>query len=359
MSDSARALSIPWPVPDHFWTARLDPVEPGNGPALYVLSVDIRYQKPRSRAVIPYLLQLAETLDDKESYYYARMNKVRHRLWHWFGGAALVLLVLQGVILRRSFAPLRHVEADLRRMEAGGADRLQGNYPRELEGLTRNLNALLDQAATHLSRYRDALGDLAHSLKTPLAVLRGALDGAGSRPLAKDLTHQQIDAMSRIIEYQLKRAAASGRTHLAQPVAVAETAHQVISALHKVYAGKGVHCRIEIEPSLMFRGDAGDLLEMLGNLADNAFKWARSRVAVRAVSDDEHGLELIVDDDGPGIEPELAGRLPQRWQRADPSAPGHGLGLAIVASIANAYGGNVNIDTSPLGGARVSASGLR
>jgi two-component system sensor histidine kinase PhoQ len=358
-SNSARALSIPWPVPENFWTARLDPVEPPNGPALYVLSVDIRYQKPRSRAVIPYLLQLAETLDDKESYYYARMNKVRHRLWRWFGGAALVLLILQGVILRRSFAPLRRVAADLRRIEAGGADRLHGNYPRELEGLTENLNALLDQAAAHLSRYRDALGDLAHSLKTPLAVLRVTLDAAAAQPLAKELTQQQIDALNHIIEYQLKRAAASGRTHLAQPIAVGEKARQVILALQKVYADKSVECRIGIEPSLVFRGDEGDLLEILGNLADNAFKWARSRVAVRAVSDDEQGLELMVEDDGPGIDPELASRLPQRWQRADPSAPGHGLGLAIVASIASAYGGVLTIDMSPLGGARVSATGLR
>jgi two-component system sensor histidine kinase PhoQ len=359
LSQSAREFAIPWPVPDNFWTARLDPIEPPNGPALYVLSVDIRYQKPRSRVVVPYLLQLAETLDDKESYYYARMNKVRHRLWRWFGGAALVLLALQSVILRRSFAPLRRVEADLRRIEAGGADRLHGNYPRELEGLTKNLNALLDQAAAHLSRYRDALGDLAHSLKTPLAVLRAAAEGPGAQPLPKDVTQQQIDAMSRIIEYQLKRAAASGRTHLTQPVAVAEKARQVISALHKVYAEKSVQCWIGIEPSLVFRGDEGDLLEILGNLADNAFKWAHSQVAVHAVSDDEHGLELTVEDDGPGIDPDLAGRLPQRWQRADPTAPGHGLGLAIVASIVGAYGGVLRIDTSRLGGARVSASGLR
>jgi two-component system sensor histidine kinase PhoQ len=133
----------------------------------------------------------------------------------------------------------------------------------------------------------------------------------------------------------------------------------VISALHKVYAEKSVQCRIGIEPSLVFRGDEGDLLEILGNLTDNAFKWAHSQVAVHAVSDDEHGLELTVEDDGPGIDPDLAGRLPQRWRRADPTAPGHGLGLAIVASIVSAYGGVLRIDTSRLGGARVSASGLR
>lgn len=358
LSDSARELVIPWPVPENYWTARLDPIEPPTGPALYVLSVDLRYRKPRSRVVVPYLLQLAETLDDKESYYYARMNKVRHRLWRWFGGASLVLLALQGVILRRSFAPLRRVEADLRRIEAGRSDRLRGSYPRELHGLTENLNALLDQAEAHLSRYRDALGDLAHSLKTPLAVLRGALTEAGGQSASRELAQQQIAAMNRIIEYQLKRAATAGRSRLAPPVSVAEKARQVVSALQKVHAAKPLDCRIAIEPSLMFRGDEGDLLEILGNLADNACKWSRRCIALSARAGRDGRLELIVEDDGPGIPAEFATHLLQRGARADAAMPGHGLGLAIVDSIVKAYGGALHIEPSPLGGAKLRVSGL-
>lgn len=353
LSDSAKDLEIPWPPLPEFWTSRLDPVQLQNGTTLYVLSVNLLYEKPRSRPV-HHLLQIAETLDDKQSYYYYKMNGVRRDLWHWFGGAAGLLLLLQVVILRRSFAPLRRVAKDLRRLEAGRADRLTGVYPRELHGLTENLNALLDQAESHLARYRDALGDLAHSLKTPLAVLRSSLEGPASDcDEARTVAQEQIERMNRIIDYQLKRAAASGRSHLAQPVAVADKARQIVSALNKVYADKQVACRVHIDPGLAFRGDEGDLLEILGNLAENAYKWSRGRVELGAVQDNDGKLELRVDDDGPGIPGDLAERLLKRGERADPAVPGHGLGLAIVASIVRAYDGRLAIEKSALGGAAV------
>lgn len=359
VSDSAKDLDIPWPSLAEFWTARLDPVLLPNGKSLYILSLNLLYQKPRSRVATHYILQIAETLDDKESYYYSRVNQVRRRLWRWFGGTAVALLLLQALILRRSFAPLRRVEADLRRIEAGRAERLSGSYPRELQGLTENLNALLDQADAHLARYRDALGDLAHSLKTPLAVLRGALAEPGGGEGSAQLAREQIDGMNRIIEYQLKRAAASGRSHLAPPVAVADKVGQVVAALNKVYADKRVICVPAIDAALVFRGDEGDLLEMLGNLLDNAYKWCRSRVQLRADCTPDGGLELRVEDDGPGIPEELAERLMQRGERADPSVPGHGLGLAIAASIARAYGGWLTIERGTLGGALIRVTHLK
>ena len=348
LSDSAKDLNISWPVLPEFWTARLDPVRLPNGTPLYVLSTHVVYRKPKSRP-IHYILQIGETLDDKQSYYYGKVNEIRRELWRWFGGAALALLLLQGVILRRTLAPLRRVAADLRAIEAGRAERLTGLYPRELQGLTENLNALLDQAESHLARYRHALGDLAHSLKTPLAVLRGAL--AEPAPDGAELASEQIERMNRIIEYQLKRAAASGRSRLTPPVAVADKARQVVAALSKVYAEKPLDCRVEIEPGLAFHGDEGDLLEILGNLADNACKWSRGRVLLAARLDVRGRLELRVEDDGPGIPKELAERLLQRGERADPSVPGHGLGLAIVDSIVRAYEGELCIGQSSWGGA--------
>ncbi|CAL1239661.1 ATP-binding protein [Candidatus Methylocalor cossyra] len=357
-SESAKDLPIPWPPLPDFWSGRLDPLRLPNGTPLYVLSVNLIYKKPRHRP-IPYLLQIAETLDDKQSYYYSRVNRIRRDLWGWFAGAAAFLLLLQMLILRRSFAPLRRVAADLRDIEAGRAERLTGHYPRELHGLTENLNALLDQAEAHLARYRHALGDLAHSLKTPLAVLRGAAEGLP--PEADDaraVLRDQIERMNRIIEYQLKRAAASGRSHLAQPVGVADKARQLVAALSKVYADKAIACRIEIAPELAFHGDEGDLLEILGNLADNAFKWARRQVLLSARRDGDARLELRVEDDGPGIPGAVADRLRQRGERADSSVPGHGLGLAIVDSIVQAYDGQLLIGTSPLGGAAVTVRGL-
>jgi two-component system sensor histidine kinase PhoQ len=361
LSESAKDMNIPWPVLPEFWTARLDPIRMPNGPELYVLSVKVAYLKPKARTPILYRLQIAETLDDKESYYYHKMNEVRRKLWRWFGAAALALLLLQVVILRRTLAPLRRVAADIRSIEAGRTERLRGDYPRELHGLTDNLNALLDQAESHLARYRHALGDLAHSLKTPLAVLRGAL--AAPAPDAdpmenKAVAAEQIERMNRIIEYQLKRAAASGRSHLTPPVAVSDKARLIVSALGKVYADKRIACRMEIGTELVFRGDEGDLLEILGNLAENAFKWSRGRVEVGARVAEDGGLELRIEDDGPGIPDDLAERLLKRGERADPTVPGHGLGLAIVNSIVRAYGGGLSIEKSPLGGAAIVVRGL-
>jgi two-component system sensor histidine kinase PhoQ len=227
-----------------------------------------------------------------------------------------------------------------------------------LLGLTENLNALLDNAESHLARYRNALGDLAHSLKTPLAVLRGALDTPTPDEETKAAMREQIERMNRIVEYQLKRAAASGRSHLTPPVSVAEKTRQLVSALNKVYADKAIDCRAEIDPDLIFHGDEGDLLEILGNLADNAFKWSRRRVQLDARRAGDGRLELRVDDDGPGIPAEVAERLLERGERADPSVPGHGLGLAIVNSIVRAYGGRLILESSPLGGAAIIVRGL-
>ena len=357
-SDSAQSMEIPWPPLPGYWAAEFDPVEVPSGGRLLVLSVKVDYTTAKGHPPFPHILQVAETLDDNESYYYGHMDQVRRELWRWFGGAALLLLLLQAVILRRCFAPLRRVAADIRKVEAGRAERLTGLYPRELHGLTENLNALLDQAESHLSRYRNALGDLAHSLKTPLAVLRGALDQPTPAEDARSVAREQIERMNRIVEYQLKRAAASGRSHLTPPVGVADKARQLVGALNKVYADKGVKCRVRIDPGLSFHGDEGDLLEILGNLADNAYKWAAGQVELSARRIDGDGLEFRVEDDGPGIPPEVAERLLKRGERADPSVPGHGLGLAIVDSIARAYGGRLVIERSPLGGAALIARNL-
>ena len=400
VSPSAQGILVPWPPLPQFWGGEMEVSRFPHGTPLYVYSLRVRYEKARNRRTPSYFLQIAETPDAYEGFFQERVQIVRQGLWRWFGAAALLLLLLQGVILRRSFAPLRQVAADLRAVEAGQAGRLGAHYPRELLGLTQNLNALLDNSEAHLTRYRDALGDLAHSLKTPLAILRGALHkpaeedlailrgalhkpaeedlailrgalhkpaeedlailrGALHRPTAEDLAvaREQIERMNFIVEYQLKRAAASGRSRLAPPVEVAEKVRQIVSALQKVHAAKRVSCRVEVAPGLAFHGDEGDLLEILGNLADNAFKWCAGRVEIHA-GPSGGGLELRVEDDGPGIAPDAAARLLRRGERADPDRPGHGLGLAIVDDVVRAYGGSLALERSPLGGAAAMVRGL-
>ncbi len=291
----------------------------------------------------------------------AEVSRFRQNLWGWLVGAAILLLLVQGAILRWSLAPLRRVAEDVRAIETGIAQRLTGDYPHELRNLTENLNGLLTSADSHLKRYRDSLGNLAHSLKTPLAVLRGAVDGETNDAALRAIASEQLTGMARLIEYQLQRAAASGRTPLAAPVEVKPVVEKIIAALTKVYMDKGVNVTFDMDATAAFHGDAGDLTEMLGNLLDNAFKWCRQQVRVTAQIMQPTGavpplLEISVADDGPGIPDDTKARVLLRGARADETTPGHGLGLAMVQDTVALYHGALSLQTSPLGGLKI---GLR
>jgi two-component system, OmpR family, sensor histidine kinase PhoQ len=288
----------------------------------------------------------------------AEVSRFRQSLWGWLAGASILLLLVQGAILRWSLAPLRRVADDVRAIETGIAQRLDGDYPRELRNLTDNLNGLLTSADSHLKRYRDSLGNLAHSLKTPLAVLRGAVDGETNDVALRAIAREQLTGMTQLIEYQLQRAAASGRTPLAAPVEIKPVAERIVLALAKVYADKGVHVTLAMDATTTFHGDAGDLTEMLGNLLDNAFKWCRQQVRIAAqimppTGDGQALLEISVADDGPGIPDDLQARVLLRGARADENTPGHGLGLAMVQDTVALYHGTLSLQASPLGGLEI------
>ena len=289
----------------------------------------------------------------------AEVNRFRRSLWGWLAGAAFLLLGVQSLVLRWSLAPLRRVSADLRAIERGLAQHLRGDYPRELRQLTDNLNGLLTSSENHLKRYRDALGNLAHSLKTPLAVLRGALDGETNPETLRAVAREQLSGMTRIIEYQLQRAAATGRAPLAAPVELSPVVRDIISALAKVYADKDVNVALDIPPGIAFLGDAGDLTEMLGNLLDNAYKWCHGRIRISARRRAASGalgavLEIHIEDDGPGIAADMRARVLQRGVRADQTTPGHGLGLAMVQDTVLLYRGELDLGNGARGGLRVS-----
>jgi two-component system sensor histidine kinase PhoQ len=219
-----------------------------------------------------------------------------------------------------------------------------------------NLNALLQGERKRIKRYRDTLGNLAHSLKTPLAVMRAALSADASPQ--KDAMGAEIDRMTGIIEHQLKRAAASGGALLGQaPVDVAQVAQELRGALLRVYGStKDLSIELAITAESQFIGDRGDFTELLGNLMDNACKWCRSRVRVIAYPDEQAGtrerLRLTVEDDGPGISQENRARVLERGVRTDESVPGHGIGLTMVHDTLELYGGSMVIEWSELGGAR-------
>ena len=282
----------------------------------------------------------------------AEIGQFETTLMLWLGGAAALLLLTQMLILHWGLRPLREVAADLKVIERGERDDLGGRYPRELAPLTDGLNTLLRHERAQLLRQRNALADLAHSIKTPLAVLRNA--AADAPPTQRQQLTAAIDSIDASLAYQARRAAASGRTTLTTPVAVGPTATRIMASLDKVYAEKGVSAELDDPRRNVFAGDEGDLYELLGCLLDNAYKWCEHRVVLSVASSATQGLILTVDDDGPGVPPPAREAVLERGSRADRRVAGQGIGLAVVRDIATAYGGRLEIDDAPrLGGARV------
>ncbi len=282
----------------------------------------------------------------------------RRALFGWFALLMVMLLVGQGVALRLLLRPLRRVQEEIASIEQGQTGALGADYPRELQGVTANLNALIAGERERLARYRDTLGNLAHSLKTPLAVMRNAVASNDASP---QVMQEQLDHMQQMVGYQLQRAAAWGGTSLgAKPIEVAPVAERLRRSLSKVYASKALELDLSIDAQAVFFGDEGDLMEVLGNLLDNACKWCDHAVSLRVqvvpVSSERRrpGLHLFVADDGPGIDPAQAEQLTERGVRADERVDGHGIGLNIVREIVNLYGGRLSIGRSQaLGGAQV------
>jgi two-component system, OmpR family, sensor histidine kinase PhoQ len=286
--------------------------------------------------------------------YEEQLWRFRQELVGWFIGLMLVLLLALATLLRWVLAPLRRMEREILAVEEGRSEQLSGGYPRELSGVAGNLNTLLIGERKRVARYRDTLGNLAHSLKTPLAVMRAALPARDGAPQVS----AEIDRMSSIIEHQLKRAAAGGALLGQAPVDVAQVAGELRLTLLKVYAGKDLALELAVAAGAQFIGDRGDFTELLGNLLDNACKWCRSHVRLCASIEETAGarerLRLTVEDDGPGISAADRARVGERGVRVDESVPGHGLGLAMVRDTVDLYGGRLSIDTSPLGGARLT-----
>jgi len=207
--------------------------------------------------------------------YDRQIQSFRKSLWFWLTGAALVLLLVQAVILQWGLRPIRRAADEVQRVEAGTLDELGSGYPKELQGLTSNINTFIHNEKRHLDRYRNTLGDLAHSLKTPLAVIRGLVDGNRE-------VDEQIDRMNGIVENQLRRAATRGQTTLMAPVDLQGVAQKVMESVSKVYADKSTRCELDIEQGLKFYGEEGDLYEVFGNLVENSFKYGASTVRVEA-----------------------------------------------------------------------------
>ena len=319
-----------------------DQSESSTGEALFVLSYKVLWETSASDEPLPLIIQTAED----EAGFREQLRRFRRSLWGWFFAISVGFLFVQTVILRWGLKPLRDLAHEVAEIETGNQSELKANYPIELRALGENLNALIRSNASNVQRYRNALGDLAHSLKTPLAVLKSSLD---SGAVDKQVLGEQVEQLDKTINYQLQRAAAAGRPGLARPIDLGLIATKIANSLTKVYAAKALDIRVECPEQTRISGDEGDIMEIIGNVADNACKWATSKVQLRLKNCNNH-VEILVSDDGPGMPTEKIGHVLKRGARLDQSTEGQGIGLAVVRELVEqVYSGELSIDSSPEG----------
>lgn len=323
---------------------------------MYILSLQVLWETAGGESV-PLQFTVMESGDPID----ADIAVYRRHLLLWLGGSALLLLACQAIVLGWGLRPLRRLAGEVAAIETGSAERLVGDYPAEVQPLTSNLNALLEGERSRRERVRNTLADLAHSLKTPLAVLRSA---SPTEPGFASLVREQTTHMEQIVNYQLQRSAGGNHT-LLQLVPLRPLVERLRDTLLKVYADRPLVVDVAIDPQVQFRGDERDFLEITGNVLDNACKYSRGKVWISATGGGSSVLTLMVEDNGPGIPESEREHILQRGTRLDQlgsdnamgdgmgDGMGHGLGLAVAADIIQSYRGSLAIATSVHGGARV------
>ena len=323
-----------------------------DGTPLMTLSLAVQWELPDGE-LKPYIFYVAESLDS----FNAQLARFRRQLFTWFGAIALIMLFSISLLMRGMLRPLRQIEQEIGEIEGGNRQSLSEGFPTELSGVARNMNVLIGSERARSERYRQTLDNLAHSLKTPLAAMRAILTRQKSRKLTEQL-EPQIGQMTEIVRYQLRKPAATAAVAIgATPVPMKTQLSRLVDGLAKVYSDKDPTINIDVTEDAEFRGDTGDFLELAGNLLDNACKWCDSEVSLTIrPADADGGMVMTVADDGPGIPQDAADALLQRGTRLDESAPGHGIGLAVVGDIARSYGGEISVGKSVLGGAEVTVT---
>lgn len=321
------------------------------GPAGQTLLLLERSLRPGGNTAGAWRVLVAGDLRETE----AAVQRLRDAL---LGGALLLLALMLAAAWVQTgigLAPLRRLQAALAALRGGQVARLQGRFPSELQPLVDDFNGVLERQADSLAGARTQAGNLAHALKTPLAVLAQLAEQpelAGTPAAA--LLGEQVQRIRRQVDWHLARARAAALQ--GQPGArtpLRDSAEALLRVLQRLHAGRGLRLALDLpQEELGFAGDAQDLQEMLGNLLDNACRWARQQVSLRAARSADGRICIEVDDDGPGIPPARRAQALERGQRLDESLPGSGLGLAIVAELARLYGGALSLDDSPLGGLR-------
>lgn len=312
----------------------------------------------------------------------AAIRSFRQSLYLGLTIVTLLVVGVQIVAIRWGLKPLRSMAEEVRELEEGRREGLSGAFPKELQGLADNLDRFVVHEQRSRARYRNALEDLAHSLKTPLAVIRNALsepveagskrrgpareegiarqDGSGAGPGADQraeepaLLAEQLDRMENAVNRQLSRATVTGPLVVARPVDLGRLLRRLGQALQTAHRNRDVALELDLADGLQARGDERDFMDLFGNILENAFKYTGSRVLVTGSG--QPRTVVSVEDDGPGIDPEIRGQVIDRGIRADRVQPGQGIGLAVVAELVTLYNGSLEIGASRFGGASVKVT---
>lgn len=299
-----------------------------------------------------YTFVLAEHSSRLES----SLSEYRMYLWVGLVSLAVVLLIVITVTLYWGLSPLNKLAEDLNLIETGKSEQLSGVYPKELIGVVQNLNLLLQHEKRQHTRYRNTLSNLAHSLKTPLAVLRGIVDSEqlGARNI--NVLADQVSRMDDIVQHQLKRASHVGPQSVQHAIEVMAPVQGLCSVVEKVYQASLQCIDLNIAENVTFRGAKGDLMELVGNLMDNAAKYGGGIVSVYAENtrvSDKILCRIIVEDNGSGISVNDREDILRRGVRADQKQQGQGIGLAMVVDIVDQYQGRIHLSQSEFGGLKV------
>ncbi len=284
------------------------------------------------------------------------LKAYRATLWRWLGGLTILLIVVQAIVVQWGLNPLHRLANELKRFQDGQTDRLDGDYPAEIKPVTDNLNTVLKSEKQHRLRYKNTLSDLAHSLKTPLAIIRSSLEKDTVDKVDNETRRnidEQVARMSEIIGHQLRRATNISTNVNQRTTDVHIIVERLGNAMLKVYQDKAITFENRVSKDTTLVGDENDIMELLGNIIENAFKYGKRGVRVSAASEKKI-LALHIDDDGEGVPSEQQRTIISRGARADTATPGQGLGLAVSVDIISSYGGSLAISRSDMGGARFS-----
>ncbi|MGH1485152.1 MAG: ATP-binding protein [Cellvibrionaceae bacterium] len=282
----------------------------------------------------------------------AEINSYQNRLWQWLSIMGGSLIVIQILIMKWGLQPLKRLSKQLNALQENKIQQLDNNYPTEVEPVIENFNTILVYEKEQRERYRNTMSDLAHSLKTPLAVIQSQMtdeDSSAKKIDSNSVVNDQLARINQIISHQLKRAVIRVNqnviAHQADKVSIKAMINRLIKILDKVYSEKNIVFTNLVNDEDVFFGDEADLLEVLGNLIDNACKYGKDSITISTIKDNK-GLELRISDNGPGIPEEQYSTLLTRGARGDTAQAGQGIGLSVAVDIISSYGGGLTVQNN-------------